>query len=46
MENENLLKEEIFPQKLSMSSHDTGSKSAELYIYQACSIQKINHIRM
>ena len=44
MENENLLKEEICPQKL--SSHDTGSKSAELYIYQAYSIRKINHIRM
>ena len=51
MENETLLKEEIYPQKL--SSHDdstTGSISAELYFYQAYAIRKrlqkrINNIR-
>ena len=38
MEHENLLKEGICPKKL--SSHDTGSKSAELYLYQAYSIPR------
>ena len=51
MENESLLKEEIYPPKL--SSHgdsSTGSISAELYFYQAYAIRKrlqkrINNIR-
>ena len=51
MENETLLKEEIYPPKLSSHGDSTtGSISAELYFYQAYAIRKrlqkrINNIR-
>ena len=49
MENETLLKDEIYPPKLS-SQGDSTTGSAELYFYQAYAIRKrlqkrINNIR-
>ena len=49
MENETLLKEEIYPPKLSSQGNSTTG-SAELYFYQAYAIRKrlqkrINNIR-